>query len=132
MSQIIQETIISYWHQNTARYEEYKTSCLYIPQSGAAFTIAHELMRCVSNLLHEYANNGNGNALDQKDYFYGKFNYALNFIRQVIPKAKKEVEQVRKLMFTQAEPRFDQAEFDVYNQLIDQVLDFVESDEMPY
>jgi len=132
MSQITQEAIISYWHQNTARYGEYKTSCLYIPKSGAAFTIEYELMRCVSNLLHEYANNGNGNALDQKDYFYGKFNYALNFIRQVIPKAKKEVEQVRKLMFTQAEPRFDQAEFDVYNQLIDQVLDFVESDEMPY
>jgi len=133
MSQITQETIVSYWHKNTARYDEYKMYCIYIPQSGAAFTIEDELMRCVSNLLHEYANNGNGNALDQKDYFYGKFNYALNFIRQVIPEAKEEVEQVKKLMFTKAEPRFDQTEFDVYNRLIGRVLDFVESDdEMPF
>lgn len=121
MSQITQETIVSYWHKNTARYDQFNMNRRYRPHG----TIEWELMRCVSELLYEYAGNGNENAREEKDYFYSNFNYALNFIFQMIPEAQKEIDQVKNLIFQETELRFDQAEFDIHNQLIDRVLDFL-------
>ena len=66
--------IISYWHQNTPRYDEYESYCIHIPKNGVGSIIEIELVRCTNILLHEYANNANINALDQKDYFYVIFN----------------------------------------------------------
>jgi len=121
MSQITQETIISYWHKNTARYDQFNMNRRYRPYG----TIEWELMRCVSELLYEYAENSNEDAREEKDYFYSRFNYALNFIFHLIPEAEIEVDQVRELIFQEAKLRFDQAEFDIHNQLIDRVLDFI-------
>jgi len=121
MSQITQETIISYWHKNTDRYDAYNMNCRYRPHG----TIEWELMRCMNDLLYEYARNGNEDARVEKDYFYSRFNYALNFIFHLIPEAETEIDQVKNLMFQETEFRFDQAEFDVYNHLIDRVLDFL-------
>lgn len=55
----------SYWDGNGAYQKELEMlSKNLVPSSGEAETFLGEMIRCVSNLNHEYNNNGNGNAIE--------------------------------------------------------------------
>lgn len=55
----------SYWNGNGAYQDEFdRLFASLVPIEGCAKSTHGELIRAISNLFHEYCNNGNGNACD--------------------------------------------------------------------
>jgi hypothetical protein len=133
----------SYWDGNGKYQKEYDRLWKeLVPASGEAETEEGELIRAVGRLFYEYCNNGNCNAAEREqescDYCYGSgeienpyyddfYGGFLDLIDEKVG-CTKEVDDVRKLILNDSlhyNYTYSQEEMDVYNRLVDKVVEYI-------
>lgn len=145
-------TIISYWNQN-AKYSAELAELFekLVPSEGEADTLEGNLIRAVTRLGYEYSNNGNCNARSYRQIEYevydeeaeeyyteydieyidvvdGVEDFYMDFIQLIgdnVPTVTQvELDAICEVIMNEY-PQFNQKEYDVYNVVIDKVVENV-------
>ena len=135
-----------YWNRTGMHQGQFEELSESIPLEGQGLTLHAELIRCVSNLMYEYMNNGNLNARGEQwspSYFEddtGLFNEGvleevfvkdwflrqLNFIVETIdtPAIQAAGEHLRQIIL-QDRAEYTPEEMNKYDILVDWVLHYI-------
>ena len=70
----------NYWNNNGRYQDKYNELEKLIPQTGKANSLGIEVLRCISNIYHDYYNNGFGNVYRQEIDFI-RCEAALDIVR---------------------------------------------------
>ena len=138
-----------YWTQSGAHQEQFEGLSTQIPMEGHAATLHGELIRCVSNLMHEYCANENQHAYQENwsNAIYNehdqlmtpaeretvgvnpKFLDMLNFIKKSVctPEVEKICHNIEEIIInSEGWSTFNDKDAHQYDLLVDHILFYID------
>lgn len=128
----------SYWDGNGKYQSDFdRLFQELVPESGNAETLEGEALRAINYLTHDFFNNGNGNLFDSTEVYDEEDDY---HIFELTERAKDSLNTLREfighelvdkfeanIIRVECNPSFIQEEINIYNQVMDAVIEKIKN-----